>query len=805
MASKMGQKKTVVILSILMSLALLLTLPVTSVFASSYEPEGAGKEDPKTKLKLYEEAKEAAEKTLGESSDYSSAYDSGTGVHQDPAVFEKNFVLTPAQKEIAIKRCLEGTALLTDDMSDLEKYYMLALWENYSVKYDSEFWPGGYDFDYYSHQWDVYGILEEHLGVCAGIAVTYAVLCHAADLPCKFVRCDKYLDHTINHIPDINGHSYYIDVTENSFFMSKDSSWSFEPIDLSFSGIDEADRPSDGSFEYGDDESGQPANIKDYYTGKTGEGPFEYVPFEQWYNEYALHQGTDKAFCKEYEENGSGRRSTQEGYKHASYTEFKNYPAQPYGSRKNGITDIWFLNDFYQEPVTIKGKIENKELDEQLLIIDEIKKNYDCDTEGKSKEDVEAALSDAIRSDISSVNYFPSYINDEVVAEKTPLTEGTDYDVSVEYDDSRHEATVTIQGKGTYQGECRFTVKVNTALVTKAPIRNSYLEYNGSVQELLDSNNPGEAEYGTILYAIGTKDGPTEEFSSVIPMATNAGAYYIWYKAVGDENHYDSEEQRILQPALLHPLVTFVIEENKTVRVGEKVKLAPELAPELAATFFYESLDEDIATVSADGTVTGIAEGDVMIRISATPKEEGPNYAEPYDGYVTITVIPKEAQKPDAVGYQNVSGDGNVWYRGSRATSDFVFKRSVDDAAAIDHFTGIRVDGEPVDEAKYTKKSGSVVIKLKPTYLETLALGEHTLEAQFNDGSASARFTVAVKAAGDGTESKTGDGTGARTADGTGVRTGDGSNILLWIMLMTASLLAGVLIVVLNRRKTNSK
>lgn len=98
---------------------------------------------------------------------------------------------------------------LKGDMSDLEKYYMLALWENYSVRYDSEFWSGGYDFDHYSHQWDAYGVLEEHKGVCAGIAVTYAVLCHAADLPCKFTRCDGYLDHTINWIPDINGHSYY--------------------------------------------------------------------------------------------------------------------------------------------------------------------------------------------------------------------------------------------------------------------------------------------------------------------------------------------------------------------------------------------------------------------------------------------------------------------------------------------------------------------------------------------------------------------------------------------------------------------
>ena len=741
MATKTGQKRTSMILSILISLALLLILSAASVFAASSEPEGAGKEDPNTKLKLYEEAKEAAEKVMGESSDYSSAYDAGTGVHQDPTVFEKNFSLTPAQKEIAIARCLDGRKLLNDDMSDLEKYYMLALWENYSVKYDSDFWPGGYDFDHYSHQWDAYGVLEEHLGVCAGIAVTYAVLCHAADLPCKFVRCDKYLDHTINHIPDINGHSYYIDVTENSFFMSQYSDWSFEPIDLAFSGISDSDRPSDGSFEYkdkDDNNSRLPANITDFYNGKTGGDPFEYVPFDNWYNEYALHKNTDKVFCGKYEEKGSGKRSTQDGYRHASYKDFTNYPVQPYASRKNGYTDIWFLNDFYQEPVTIKEKIENNEFDEQLLIIDAIKENYDCSTEGKSDE-------------------------------------------------------ITIEGKEAYSGKCEYTVKVNTALVTKAPIRYSYLEYDGSPQKLLDSDNPGEAKNGTLVYAIGTKDGPTEEFSSEIPTATNAGAYYIWYKVIGDANHYDSGQQRIVQPAVIAPLQPFVFDEDRIVRVGDTIKLTPAIDPKLAATFFFDSSNEDIATVSADGTVTGVAEGTAAIMIGAELKDENPNYAVPDGGMITITVVPKDAQKPDAVTYQNVSGDGNVWYRGSRATSDFVFKRSADDASTIDHFTGIRVDGKKVDEANYIKESGSVVIKLKPTYLETLALGDHTLKAQFNDGSASARFTVADKSAGEGKD---------QGNNGKGVRTGDDSNIFLWIALITASLLGIVLGMILNRRKT---
>ncbi len=39
---------------------------------------------------------------------------------------------------------------------------------------------------------------------------------------------------------------------------------------------------------------------------------------------------------------------------------------------------------------------------------------------------------------------------------------------------------------------------------------------------------------------------------------------------------------------------------------------------------------------------------------------------------------------PAGIAYRNVSGDGNVWHKGSDVTSDFAFKRSTDDAKASD-------------------------------------------------------------------------------------------------------------------------
>ena len=84
-------------------------------------------------------------------------------------------------------------------MSDLEKYFALALWADQRVEYDWDFWYNGYNFDFYRHQWDAYGAMDEdETSVCVGIAIFYSNLCHAADLPCRFVRTNPdFLEHTI--------------------------------------------------------------------------------------------------------------------------------------------------------------------------------------------------------------------------------------------------------------------------------------------------------------------------------------------------------------------------------------------------------------------------------------------------------------------------------------------------------------------------------------------------------------------------------------------------------------------------------
>ena len=74
-------------------------------------------------------------------------------------------------------------------------------------------------------------------------------------------------------------------------------------------------------------------------------------------------------------------------------------------------------------------------------------------------------------------------------------------------------------------------------VITKNPVAITGLVYNGQAQALVTA---GEVKGGTFYYALGNANGATGTYTTSIPTATNAGTYYVWYKAIGDETHSDS-------------------------------------------------------------------------------------------------------------------------------------------------------------------------------------------------------------------------------------------------------------------------
>ena len=238
--------------------------------------------------------------------------------------------------------------------------------------------------------------------------------------------------------------------------------------------------------------------------------------------------------------------------------------------------------------------------------------------------------------------------------------------------------------------------------------------YNGSAQELVTA---GTAEGGTMQYALGTNatTAPTTGYTTSIPTATNAGTYYVWYKAVGDDNHTDSDVACV------------------TVTIAEK--------------------KDDSDTVA----------------------------------------------KPE---YKNTSGAGSSWTNGSTGTLDFTFKRTENDETTYDHFIGVKVDEKTIDAANYDKEKGSVIIKLKSAFLDTLAAGEHTLTAVFDDGDdVTVKFTIAAKADEKkaDVETKITEAKKAETNKTASPQTGDNSNIPLAFMLILDSGMGAVYLTIRRR------
>jgi len=122
------------------------------------------------------------------------------------------------------------------------------------------------------------------------------------------------------------------------------------------------------------------------------------------------------------------------------------------------------------------------------------------------------------------------------------------------------------------------------------------------------------------------------------------------------------------------------------------------------------------------------------------------DYAEEYDitrpvGLSAFRIYAKWTE----LTYTFVEGADSVWTQGGKEDLVFRVSRNVGDAYTFGHFEGVLIDDGLIDAANYTAESGSVIVKLKPGYLNTLSSGEHTITVTFDDGNkATAKFSVAT-------------------------------------------------------------
>lgn len=91
-----------------------------------------------------------------------------------------------------------------------------------------------------------------------------------------------------------------------------------------------------------------------------------------------------------------------------------------------------------------------------------------------------------------------------------------------------------------YSGSETIEILKDSSCIDPIPTIAEGLEYTGSPQKLIDTENPGVADYGNMLYALSSNKEVLPEdsaFSNEIPTATNVGEYFVFYKTSGDDNH----------------------------------------------------------------------------------------------------------------------------------------------------------------------------------------------------------------------------------------------------------------------------
>lgn len=88
------------------------------------------------------------------------------------------------------------------------------------------------------------------------------------------------------------------------------------------------------------------------------------------------------------------------------------------------------------------------------------------------------------------------------------------------------------------------------------------------------------------------------------------------------------------------------------------------------------------------------------------------------------------------VDYSITLGNGSTWQKGS----DFAL--SFQSNGPYTQFVGVRVDGVLLQADQYISFDRGTVVNLQPAYLETLAVGEHSITILFTDEEATATFHI---------------------------------------------------------------
>ena len=186
---------------------------------------------------------------------------------------------------------------------------------------------------------------------------------------------------------------------------------------------------------------------------------------------------------------------------------------------------------------------------------------------------------------------------------------------------------------------------------------------------------------------------------------------------------------------------TFEIPDTLYINKGDHDHIEVKIAPEEGdyGYIVFASEDEEIASVDSNGVVKGLKTGQTYITIT-TDCYDSEKQEDIYVEKKCKVIVLQEGT------YECINVSGKEWEKGNKDGMTFVFRRSADEDMTYDLFEKLTTDGTDVGKNNYVKTKGSVIIRLKASYLETLSAGKHELKAHFLDkGEVSIEITIKEK------------------------------------------------------------
>ena len=192
------------------------------------------------------------------------------------------------------------------------------------------------------------------------------------------------------------------------------------------------------------------------------------------------------------------------------------------------------------------------------------------------------------------------------------------------------------------------TVKVNKATPTfTAPTAQENLTYTGQEQALITAGSVTSG--GTMQYSL-TENGT---YSPDIPTGTDAGAYTVWYRVIGDENHNDTAPASVAVSIGKKPLTI------TGVTVAPKPYDGTTNADISSVTFDNVTLNRGTDyTVTASFDDAGVGSGKNVTATVTLMEQVAKNYALEQSSFTTTGSITKAAIDPSDIQlYQTVFND----------------------------------------------------------------------------------------------------------------------------------------------------